>query len=119
MSKVIQKKHNAAARRAHRTRTRVKNAGGRPRLSIFRSAKHIYAQIIDDAAGKTLASASDVKMDTKGKKPVEVAALVGEAIAKAAKDANVSTVVFDRGSYKYHGRVKALADAARNGGLEF
>jgi len=119
MSKETTKKHQQIIRRAHRTRTRVKNAGGRPRLSVFRSAKHINAQIIDDAQGKTLASSSDFKLETDGKKPVEVAALVGAYIAKVAKEAGVTKVVFDRGAYKYHGRVKALAEAARENGLEF
>jgi large subunit ribosomal protein L18 len=95
----------------------------RPRLVVFRSLNHIYAQIIDDAAGHTLAAASDTEADLRGarngKKKSEVAALVGEALAKKAKAAGVTTVVFDRGGFKYHGRVKALAEAARKGGLGF
>lgn len=118
MKKTIQNKRVRAARRA--TRTRKSIAGnGQPRLTVFRSLKHMYAQIIDDKAGKTLASSSDKAIDAKGKKSVEVAALVGTDIASKAKAAGITKVVFDRGSYKYHGRVKALADAAREGGLEF
>ena len=114
----ILKKHKQATLRARRTRAKITGSSDRPRLSVFRSAKYIYAQIIDDNAGKTLASASDEKME-KGGKPVERAAKVGAEIAKKATAAGVKQVVFDRGSYKYHGRVKALADAARDGGLEF
>jgi large subunit ribosomal protein L18 len=95
----------------------------RPRLAVFRSLTHIYAQVIDDAAGHTLISASDLDADVRkgvtGKKKSEVASLVGEALAKKAKDKGIKTVVFDRGGFKYHGRVKALAEAARKGGLTF
>ena len=96
-------------------------ANGRPRLSVFRSSKHIYAQVIDDAAGKTLVSASTLDKDIKGKTGAtrEVAAEVGKTLAERAKKAGVSAVVFDRGGFLFHGRVKALADAAREGGLEF
>ncbi|WP_333837307.1 50S ribosomal protein L18 [Novosphingobium sp.] len=108
-------------RRRRRVRTALKaRAGGRPRLSVHRTGRHIYAQIIDDAAGRTLAAASSL---VKGEKSiganVEAAALVGKQIAEQAKAAGVTTVVFDRGGYLFHGRVKALADAAREGGLEF
>jgi len=98
-----------------------RKATGRVRLSVFRSGKHIYAQIIDDKQGKTLASASSMDKDLKLKSPssVEAAKSVGEVIAKKAKAANVKEVVFDRGGYLFHGRVKALADAARAGGLAF
>lgn len=108
-------------RRRRRVRTALKaRAGGRPRLSVHRSGRHIYAQIIDDAAGRTLASASSL---TKGGKAiganVDAAAKVGKDLAEAAKKAGVTAVVFDRGGFLFHGRVKALADAAREGGLEF
>lgn len=105
-------------RRRRRVRTALKaRAGGRPRLSVHRSGRHIYAQIIDDAAGRTLAAAST--LGSKGGSNVDAAAKVGAALAEAAKKAGVTSVVFDRGGYLFHGRVKALADAAREGGLEF
>ena len=85
---------------------------------MFRSNKQIYAQVIDDTTGKTLAAASSLKMDEKKKKK-EIAAKVGEQIAKVAQEAGVQAVVFDRSGYLYHGRIKELADAARNGGLKF
>ena len=107
-----------AARRKQRTRTRLKKVGGgRARLTVFRSDKNIYAQVIDDAEGKTLASASSIK--AKKGSNTEAAAAVGKAVAEAAIKAGVKDVVFDRGSYIYHGRVKALADAAREAGLKF
>ncbi len=96
---------------------------GRPRLSVFRSGKHIYAQIIDDAAGRTVAAAStldkDLKTTLKTGADKDAAAAVGKLIAERSKAAGVLAVVFDRGSYPYHGRVKALAEAAREGGLDF
>jgi large subunit ribosomal protein L18 len=105
-------------RRRRRVRTALKaRAGGRPRLSVHRSGRHIYAQIIDDAAGRTLAAAST--LGSKGGSNVDAAAKVGSILAEAAKKAGVTSVVFDRGGYLFHGRVKALADAAREGGLEF
>jgi large subunit ribosomal protein L18 len=109
-------------RRRRRVRTALREASvGKPRLSVHRSQQHIYAQIIDDAAGKTLASASTLDKGLKGKSAAtrEGAAAVGKAIAERAKKAGVSAVVFDRGGFLFHGRVKALADAAREGGLEF
>ena len=106
-------------RRRRRVRTALKSrAGDRPRLSVHRTGKHIYAQIIDDKAGKTLAAASTLGGKNSGAN-VAAAAQVGKDIAAAAKKAGVSTVVFDRGGFLFHGRVKALADAAREGGLEF
>ena len=110
--------------RKDRTRNKLaQSAGDRPRLSVHRSLKHFYAQVIDDAAGKTLASVSSLSKDLKGKvksgKNLGTAALVGETIAKKAIAAGVKKVVFDRGGYIYHGRVKALAEAARAAGLEF
>jgi len=112
------------ARRARRTRYQLrKRAKGRVRLSVFRSGLHIYAQIIDDTGGRTLASASSVEKDMrkmlKSGGNIEAASEVGKLIAERAKQAGVSEVVFDRGGYAYHGRVKALADAAREGGLNF
>lgn len=109
-------------RRKARVRRAVKaRANGRPRLSVFRSEKNIYAQIIDDASGRTLAAASTLDKDVKGKTGATQAAAaeIGKLIAERAKKAKVSEVVFDRGAYIYHGRVKALADAAREGGLSF
>ena len=106
-------------RRRRRVRTALKSrAGGKPRLSVHRTGKHIYAQVIDDAAGKTLAAASTLGADASGAN-VDAAKKVGSDIAAAAKQAGVTTVVFDRGGFLFHGRVKALADAAREGGLEF
>ena len=106
-------------RRRRRVRTALRNrAGGEPRLSVHRTGKHIYAQIIDDAAGKTVAAASTLGASGSGAN-VDAAQQVGKDIAAAAKKAGVTTVVFDRGGFLFHGRVKALADAAREGGLEF
>jgi large subunit ribosomal protein L18 len=109
-------------RRRQRVRTSLrKNAGGRPRLSVHRSSQHIYAQIIDDAAGQTLASASTLEKDVRGSTGATRSAAgdVGKRLAERAKAAGVSTVVFDRGGFLFHGRVKALAEAAREAGLEF
>lgn len=114
----IKTKRSQAVRRAHRTRAKISGSTERPRLTVFRSLKHLSAQIIDDTVGKTLVSASDLKMEA-GKKPMEKAVLIGSDIAKKAKAAGITNVVFDRGSFRYHGRVKALADAAREGGLQF
>ena len=113
-----------ADRRKSRVRlTLRKNSGSRPRLSVFRSSKQIYAQVIDDARGVTLASASTLEKDQrenlKTGANVEAAKVVGELLAKRAIEAGVSEVVFDRGAYMYHGRVKALAEGAREGGLKF
>jgi len=115
------KKLEGRERRKLRIRRKINGTEERPRLSVFRSARHIYAQVIDDAAGKTLASASSLDKDIKGKTGAnkDSAAAVGKAVAERAKKAGVSTVVFDRGGFLFHGRVKALADAAREGGLEF
>ena len=108
-------------RRHSRVRRRVKGTSERPRLAIFRSNQHIYAQVIDDTEHKTLAAAStlDKEADIKVGSNTEAAAAVGKLIAERAKSANVSQVVFDRGGKLYHGRVAALADAAREGGLDF
>ena len=107
-------------RRRNRTALRARGAG-RPRLSVHRSGKHIYAQVIDDAAGKTIVAASTLEKDVRGTSGanIEAASQVGKRVAEAAKQAGVTQVVFDRGGFLYHGRVKALADAAREAGLEF
>jgi large subunit ribosomal protein L18 len=111
---------NNKDRRAQRLRTRIKKvANGRPRLSVFRSAKNISAQIIDDVSGRTLAAASSLEKDVAPGAKSEEAARIGALIAERARQAGVTAVVFDRGAYLYHGRVKALAEAARAGGLEF
>lgn len=113
--------NTSATRRKLRARRKVRTAmGERPRLSIYRSSKHIYAQIIDDKSGTTLAAASTgaLKEEANGTK-TDRAAAVGKALAEAAAAKGVKQVAFDRGQYRYHGRVKALADAAREGGLDF
>ena len=99
-------------------RGKISGTPNRPRLTVFRTNKQIYAQVIDDTTGRTLAAASSLKLDVKATKK-EIAAKVGEMIAKNAQEAGIQTVVFDRNGYLYHGRVKELADAARNGGLKF
>lgn len=109
-------------RRRRRVRTALKaHSGNRPRLSIHRSGRHIYAQVIDDARGQTVAAASTLDKDLRGKigANADAAAEIGKRIAAAATKAGVTKVVFDRGGFLFHGRVKALADAAREGGLEF
>jgi large subunit ribosomal protein L18 len=110
-------------RRVRRVRYRIaQTSGGRPRLSVYRSGKHIYAQLIDDSQSRTIAAANSgesVKAGEKKSYNVAAAAAVGKLIASRAIEAGVKKVVFDRGGYIYHGRVKALADAAREGGLEF
>jgi len=109
-------------RRTRRVRTALKaRAGGKPRLSVHRSGRHIYAQVIDDAQGKTVAAASTLDKDLKGTTgaTAQAAAEVGKRVAEAAVKAGITRVVFDRGGFLFHGRVKALADAARASGLEF
>jgi len=109
-------------KRRRRVRSALRAKGSlRPRLSIHRSGRHIYAQVIDDAAGKTVASASTLEKDVRSVTgaTTDAASGVGQRVAERAKAAGVSAVVFDRGGFLYHGRVKALADAAREGGLEF
>jgi large subunit ribosomal protein L18 len=103
-----------------RIRRRVAGSGERPRLAVFRSLNHIYAQVIDDRQGLTLVAASSVEKDLRGKGGnVEGAKLIGKTVAERARQKGIARVVFDRGGYLYHGRVKALADAARQAGLEF
>jgi large subunit ribosomal protein L18 len=109
-------------RRIIRTRAKIEGTAERPRLAVRRSLTHIYAQVIDDRTGTSLAAASDLDLDakaTKGKTKTEVANLVGKAVAERAKTKGVERVVFDRRDKKYHGRVKAVADGAREGGLQF
>lgn len=101
-----------------RIRKKITGTAERPRISVFRSNNQIYAQIIDDGAGKTLVSASSVELKSGGNK-TEIATQVGKSLAARAKDAGLTNVVFDRGGYLYHGRVKALAEGAREGGLNF
>ena len=124
MDLTMDKKKNLFKRRQQRVRNRLrKNATGRLRLSVHRSGRHIYAQVIDDVEGRTLASAStldkELRDQVKSGANVESARQVGELIAKRATGAGVKDVVFDRGGFLYHGRIKALADAAREGGLNF
>lgn len=103
-----------------RIRSRMAGTPARPRLAVFRSVNHIYAQVIDDAEGHTLASASTTEKELKGKGGnIEGAKLIGKTVAERAKAKGIDKIVFDRGGYLYHGRVKALADAAREAGLEF
>lgn len=112
-------KNKLRLKRHRRIRGKISGTAERPRLSIFRSNKNIYAQLIDDVAGVTLASASTLDENVSDATKVEQAAAVGKAIAEAAKAKNISNVVFDRSGYLYHGRVQALADAARENGLDF
>ena len=110
------------AKRRQRVRTKLRaKCSVRPRLSVHRSGRHIYAQIIDDAAGKTVAAASTLEKDARSSTGATVAAAtaVGKAVAERAKAAGVTSVVFDRGGFLFHGRVKAVAEGAREGGLEF
>jgi large subunit ribosomal protein L18 len=115
---------NVVRRRIHlRSRTRIQGAAHAPRINVFRSAAHIYAQIVDDSRGHTLVAASsrdpEIRKTLKAGGNVAAAKTVGQELAKRAKAAGITRVVFDRGGYGYHGRVKALADAAREGGLKF
>jgi large subunit ribosomal protein L18 len=113
----------ARIRRHDRVRAKLRGSQSRPRLCVFRSLNHIYAQVVDDDKGNTLATAStldgDIKTNLNGKAKSARAALVGALVAKRALDKGIKQVVFDRGGYKYHGRVKALAEAAREAGLKF
>ena len=117
-------KHQRRAGKASSTRNKLRSiGGGRPRLSVFRSLGNISVQIIDDVKGHTLVAASslekDLRTSTKGMRKTDVAKKVGALVAERAKRAGLAKVAFDRGAYKYHGRIKALADAAREAGLEF
>ncbi len=119
----VQQVHNARVRRHRRVRSKIHGTSERPRLNVFRSLRHIYAQVIDDIEGHTLASASTLDQELSSQivelSKTESAKLVGSLIADRAKEAGITTVVFDRGGYQYHGRVKALAEAAREAGLKF
>ncbi len=108
-------------RRHHRVRKQVRGTQSRPRLSVFRSTRHVYAQVIDDVSGQTIASASTMEKDVRGGSTANVSAAkaVGQRIGERAKAAGVTSVVFDRGGFRYHGRVAAVADGAREAGLEF
>ena len=115
---ITQTKRNEIRKRIHvRIREKLSGTAERPRLNVYRSLNHIYAQLIDDQKGETLASASTLKLKTGGN--VAAAKDIGKAIAEKAKEKGIKKVVFDRGGFLYHGRVKALADAAREAGLEF
>jgi large subunit ribosomal protein L18 len=106
-------------KRRRRVRARIHGSAERPRISVFRSNRGIFAQLIDDESGRTIASVNWTEADLRSLKPMEQASRAGAILADRAKAAGVDTVVFDRGGYKYHGRVKALADGAREGGLTF
>ena len=106
-------------RRRRRVRAKVQGSAERPRISVFRSNRGIFAQLIDDDSGRTLASVNWTESDLRSLKPMERAAKAGEVLAERAKAAGVDAAVFDRGGYQYHGRVKALAEGAREGGLNF
>lgn len=116
-------KRRARQLRHERVRKKLYGTSERPRLSVFRSLKHIYAQVIDDTQGRTLVSAStldaEVRTEIQGKTKTGQAEVVGEVLARRAQSAGIQQVVFDRGGYRYHGRVKSLAEAARKAGLEF
>ncbi|MBK9122183.1 MAG: 50S ribosomal protein L18 [Chloroflexi bacterium] len=116
-------KRNQRDRRHARVRSRIEGTAVRPRLNVFRSLANIYAQVIDDEAGRTLVSAStidaDVQTQANGKNKKDAAKIVGKIVAERAKAAGITQVVFDRGGYRYHGRVAALAEGAREAGLEF
>ena len=115
----VKTKQQARLRRHRRVRSKVVGSADRPRLAVYRSNRGIAAQVIDDAAGRTLASASSQEKSLVKTRRAESPAAVGKLVAERARDAGIATVVFDRGGYLYHGRVKALADAARENGLEF
>ena len=120
---ITQDRRSARDTRHHRLRRYVRGSGGRPRLAVFRSLNHIYAQLIDDEAGKTLVAVDSRSAGFRARQApggnVAAAKIVGELLAEKARGQGIERVVFDRGGYKYHGRVKALADAARSGGLVF
>ena len=116
-------KHRRQLRRRRHVRSKVKGTAERPRLTVFRSSKHIYVQLVDDLTGQTLTAAGSNGKEVKTKIPyggnIKAAKAIGQLIAERAKEKGIAKVAFDRGHYRYHGRVKALADAAREGGLNF
>jgi large subunit ribosomal protein L18 len=116
-------KRRQQLRRRRHVRRKIVGTAERPRLTVFRSSKHIYAQLVDDLTGATLAAASSLTKEVRGGLPyggnIKAAKVVGQKLAEAAKGKGISLAAFDRGHYRYHGRVKALADAAREGGLKF
>jgi large subunit ribosomal protein L18 len=115
----VQTKPQQRLRRRRRVRAKIRGTAERPRLSVFRSNRGVFAQLIDDNSGKTLTAVNWTEKDLRGLEPMDQAKRVGELIAERAKEAGVESCVFDRGGYRYHGRVRALADAAREGGLKF
>jgi large subunit ribosomal protein L18 len=125
MTSTAQERLQSRRRRQRRVRAKVYGTSARPRLNVYRSLTNIYAQVINDDAGRTLVSASNIdkmlagQLDFNGKSKIEVAKMVGKALAERAQAAGITEVVFDRGGYRYHGRVKALAEGAREGGLKF
>ena len=122
MTTIAKKRHESRLRRHRRVRKKVHGTAARPRLAVYRSNRHLSVQLIDDDAGRTIASASSLEADFRKQQAggnIAAATAVGTLIAERAKKAGVSDVVFDRGGYIFHGRVKALADAAREGGLKF
>ena len=112
-------KHAKRFKRRRRVRAKVHGSAERPRISVFRSNRGVFAQLIDDDAGKTIAAVQWTEADLRGLKPMEQATEAGKLLASRAKAAGIDTAVFDRGGYQYHGRVKALAEGAREGGLKF
>ena len=123
MASKLNPRKEARLKRKRRIRTRISGSAERPRLSVFRTSRHIYAQVIDDTEGCTLVAAStqdaEVRKELEGKDKSAQAAVVGEVLAERAQAAGIKQIVFDRGGYKYHGRVKSLAEAARKSGLDF
>ena len=123
MSKQLKQKQAARANRHSRIRSHLAGTAQRPRLNVYRSLGNIYVQVIDDTVGHTLVSASTIDKEVaakiEGKSKVEAAKIVGQAVAERAKNAGITAVVFDRGGYQYHGRIAALAEGAREGGLQF
>jgi large subunit ribosomal protein L18 len=115
----VQTRPQQRLKRRRRVRAKIRGSAERPRISVFRSNRGIFAQLIDDDAGRTLASVQWTEPELRALKPTEQARRVGELLAERAKAAGIDTVVFDRGGYQYHGRVAALAEGAREGGLEF
>jgi large subunit ribosomal protein L18 len=115
----VQTQPQRRLRRRRRVRAKIRGTAGRPRLSVFRSNRGVFAQLIDDEAARTIAAVSWIEPDLRKLAPLEQAKRVGELLAQRAKEAGVETCVFDRGGYQYHGRVKAIAEGAREGGLKF